>query len=115
MFPSARDLGGLSRAADCFIAVVSVANCGASPVANLRAANLCMINRRVMFMDDYCVALCLTLSVVLSVVPAAIIVAAITIVPLAVISIVVCTVTVSSIATGWIRSAPAEQNSRCRS
>jgi hypothetical protein len=39
MFPSARDLGGLSRAADCFIAVVSVANCGASPVANLRAAN----------------------------------------------------------------------------
>ena len=99
MFPSARDLGGLSRAGDSrFIAVVSVAHRGAGSVANL-----CLINRRVVFMDDYCVALCLSLSVVLSVVPAAIIVAAITIVPLAVISVVVCTATVSSIARGCIR------------
>ena len=116
MFPSARDLGGLSRAAGSrFISVVSVAHRGAGPVANLRVANLCLINRRVVFMDDYCVALCLTLSVVLSVVPAAIIVAAITIVPLAVISVVVCTATVSSIARGCIGSAPAEQKSGCRS
>ncbi len=100
MFSSARDLGGLSRAGDSrFISVVSVAHRGAGPVVNLRVANLCLINRRVVFMDDYCVALCLSLSVVLSVVPAAIIVAAITIVPLAVISIVVCTATVS-IASG---------------
>ena len=55
MFPSARDLGGLSRVADSrFIAVVSVANCGASPVANLRAVNLCMTNRRVAFVNDFC-------------------------------------------------------------
>ena len=121
MFSSARDLGGLSRAADSrFISVVSVAHRGAGPVANLRVANLCvanlcMTNRCVVFMHDYCVALCLTLSVVLSVVPAAIIVAAITIVPLAVISVVVCTATVSSIARGCIGSAAAEQNSGCRS
>ena len=121
MFSGARDLGGLSRAADSrFISVVSVAHRGAGPVANLRVANLCvanlcMTNRCVVFMHDYCVALCLTLSVVLSVVPAAIIVAAITIVPLAVISVVVCTATVSSIARGCIGSAAAEQNSGCRS
>ena len=126
MFSSARDLGGLSRAADSrFISVVFVAHRGAGPVANLRVANLrvanlrvanlCLINRRVVFMDDYCVALCLSLSVVLSVVPAAIIVAAITIVPLTVISIVVCTAIVSSIGRGCIGSAPAEQKSGCRS
>ena len=121
MFSGARDLGGLSRAADSrFISVVSVAHRGAGPVANLRVANLCvanlcMTNRCVVFMHDYCVALCLALSVVLSVVPAAIIVAAITIVPLAVISVVVCTATVSSIARGCIGSAAAEQNSGCRS
>ena|SRR5437868_6442972 len=89
MFPSARDLGGLSQAADSrFIAVVSVANCGA-PVANLRAVNLWMTNRRVVFMDDYSVALCLSLSAVLSVVPAAIITATIITVPTTITSAVI--------------------------
>jgi hypothetical protein len=115
MFFSARDLGGRSRTADSrFICVVSVAHRGAGLVANLRVANLCLINRRVVFMDDYCVALRLSLSVVLSVVPAAIIVAAITIVPLAVIAIVVCTATVSSIGGGCYRKCTRRAKQRLR-
>ena len=125
MFSSARDLGGLSRAADSrFISVVSVAHRGAGPVANLRVANLWMTNRRVVFMDDYCAALCLSLSVVLSVVPAAIITATIVAVPITITSAVIVsrimaiTVdpgTVTTVARSCIGGAPAEQNSRCRS
>ena len=120
MFPSVRDLGGLSRAAGCFISVVSVANCGASPVANLRAANLCMTNRRVAFVNDYRAVVDFTLLVTVAVAVLAFIIAAVVIAaigigsPVVVTGIVTIAVDSGSIATvarGLIGCAPAEQNS----
>jgi len=113
MFPGARDLGGLSRAADSpFIAVVSVANCGASPVANLRAVNLCMTNRGVAFLNDYRAVMCFTSSVA---VPAFVITATIIAVPITmtsavivsrIIAIAVDPSTVATVARG-VGGAPA--------
>jgi len=115
MFPSARDLAGLSRVADSrFIAVVSVANCGASPVANLRAVNLCMTNRRVAFVNDYRAVMCFTSSVA---VPAFVITATIIAVPITMTSAVIVSrimaITVdpgavTTVARSCIGGAPAE-------
>jgi hypothetical protein len=115
MFPRTRDLGGFSRAARCsFISVVSVANCGASPVANLRAANLCMSNRRVAFVNDYRAVMCFTSSVA---VPAFVITATIIAFPITITSAVIAsrimaiTVdpgSVTTVARGCIGGAPTE-------
>ena len=107
MFPSARDLGGLSRTADSrFIAVVSVADSSASSMASYGVTSCRMTTGCATFVNDHCIGMYLgnvgAIIVVAVVVTAGIIAAIVVIAAAVAAAIVIVTVAASIIAAGIV-------------